>query len=97
LHVALETFELLPSMLDLGRVLLFASEPIFINCFFQSRPVDSPIPHSREMRRSDFVPALRVKASKNLHFLRVVASLLANSSGDGVRNGALRVGGAIVD
>ena len=48
------------------------------------------------MRRSDLVLPSRAKASKNLHFLRVVASRLAKGSGDGVRNGLLRVGGAIV-
>jgi hypothetical protein len=34
-------------------------------------------------------------ASKNLHFLRVVASLLSKDSGDGVLKGLERVVGAI--
>ena len=84
-------------MLDLGRDFFFTSEPIFMNYFFQLRPVVSPIRHDREIERSDFVPALRVNASKNLHFFRVVASLLANGSGEGVRNGAFPVGGAIAE
>ena len=97
LHVALEIFDFAPSIPDLGRDFSFASEPIFMNPSFQLRPVVSPIRHDREIERNDFVLALRVNASKNLHFLRVVASLLANGSGEVVQNGAFRVGGAIVE
>jgi hypothetical protein len=39
---------------------------------------------------------LRRNASKNLHFLVVVASLPARGSGEGVRKGLERVGGAII-
>jgi hypothetical protein len=49
-----------------------------------------------KIERNDFVLLLRINTSKNLHFLSVVASLLANSSGEGVRNSTFRVGGAIV-
>lgn len=48
------------------------------------------------MRHNGINPLLLVKVLKNLHFLRVVASLLAKGSGDGVRKGSDRVGGAII-
>lgn len=48
------------------------------------------------MRHSDFNPPSRANASKNLHFLLVVASLPARGSGNGVRKGFDRVGGAII-
>jgi hypothetical protein len=50
---------------------------------------------SVEIERNDLVPALRANASKNLHFLVVVASLPARGSGDGVRNALSRSVGAI--
>ena len=49
-----------------------------------------------EIDRSDRVLPSRANASKNLHFLRVVASLPARGLGDGVRKGLQRVGGAMI-
>jgi len=48
------------------------------------------------MRRKDFVPPERASASKNLHFLVVVASREARGSGEGVLEGWFRSCGAII-
>jgi hypothetical protein len=96
LHIDFVTFDLAPSIEDRCRVGFLAKEPNWLCCFFQYRPVPSVMPQSLEMRRSDLERPERANASKNLHFLRVVASLPARGSGDGVRKGLDRVGGAII-
>ena len=96
-YVNFKTFKGRPSFVDLFRVFLFAKEPIDSNCFFQSRPVVSPIPQSFEIERNDFHPPSRDNASKNRHLLVVVASLLARGSGDGVWKRWPRRWGAIME
>jgi hypothetical protein len=54
------------------------------------------MPISAIIARIDLVPPSRANTSKNLHLLVVVASLPARGSGDGVRKGFERVGGAII-
>ena len=95
-HIDLVTFEGLPRCVYRSRVFLFANSPISRYCFLQYRPVPSLIPHSVEIVRIDFFSVLVDSALKNRVFLRVVASLLANGSGVGVRKGFKRVGGAIL-
>jgi hypothetical protein len=95
LHIVLVTLELRPSIEDLFLVFLFAKSPIVSICFFQYLPVPSVMPHPAEIERKERVMPLRRNASKNLHFLVVVASLPARGSGEGVRKGLERVGGAI--
>lgn len=48
------------------------------------------------MRRKDFIPAERESASKNLHFLVVVASREARGEGEGVLKGWFRNYSAII-
>ncbi len=88
--------DFLPSIEDLGRSLFFASEPIFSHSFFHLRPQASEMLAFAEMLLNDFEGPSRASASKNLHLLRVVASLPFKGSGEGVLNGFNRVGGAII-
>ena len=90
------TFDLIPSIEDYYRVGFLTKESNWLYCFFQYRPVPSVMPQSLEMRRSDLERPERANVSKNLHFLRVIASLPVRGSGDGVRKGLDRVGGIII-
>ena len=84
-----------PRIADIGRVFLFAREPIFLYFSSYFWPQLSEILASFEIELNEFILALRAIASKNLHFLIVVASLLVRGSGDRVRNALSRSVGAI--
>ena len=55
------------------------------------------MPQESEIDRKLLVVPYLANASKNLHRLVVVASLPARGSGEGVRKGLERVGGAIIE